>query len=183
VEDIVVGEKVREWRNKRNMTVRALSEASGITPSMLSQIENNQSNPSIATLRTIADVLQVPLWKFFLPQGQTDPVVHPDERRILGLADSKDVRYELLTADTSGDIECCEMVIPGGCASAPQPKSHFGEEVAYVLKGNVVIEVEDRKYELHKGDSIRIQQQEKHRWVNEEKEEARVLFAVTPPGF
>lgn len=167
----------------RGMTVRALSEASGITPSMLSQIENNQSNPSIATLHTIADVLQVPLWKFFITQEQASPVVHPSERRILGLYGNADVRYELLTSDASGDIEFCEMVIPAGCLSAEEPKSHIGEEVAYVLDGTISAEVEGQKYVLHRGDSIRIRQQEKHRWVNEGAEESRVLFAVTPPGF
>ena len=183
MEEINVGAKVRGYRQMRSLTVRALSEASGITPSMLSQIENNQTNTSIATLRTIAESLQVPLWKFFQEVREKDPVVHPENRRVLGLSSSKDVRYELLTPDTSGDIEFCEMVIPGGCSSAARPESHQGEETAYVLDGAVSAEVEDSSYDLKKGDSIRIQSMARHRWINHEAGEARVLFAVTPPGF
>jgi len=183
VEEVKIGEKVREFRSLRKMSVKALCEATGIAEPELIRIEADEVNPSIASLKMLALALGVPLWQFFRAEKSMEPVVRKNRRKTLGLPDSREVSYELLTPDTSGTIEFCEMLIPSGAASGVQPQCHNGEETAYVLEGTVQINVAGTDYMLESGDSIRIPMLTEHRWVNHSQETVHVLFAVTPPEF
>ncbi len=183
MDDLNIGEKLQRYRTMRHMTMRELSAESGLTPSMLSQIERGVTNPSINTLRTIAKALDVPLYHFFKEDAQQqDPVVRAGQRKSIGLP-GYEVTYDLLTPDTSGSLEVCLMSIPAGGSSSERTMSHTGEEVALVLKGEVCLHVEEKRYTLGEGDSIRIPPQADHRWTNPGPGETTIVFAVTPPSF
>ena len=75
MEDINLGARVRQFRSMRGVSLRELAAKAGMTPSMLSQIENNGVNPSINTLKSLADALQVPLFKFFQDDNREEKVI------------------------------------------------------------------------------------------------------------
>ena len=54
-----IGQKIQRYRNQRGLSLRGLAEKTGITASMISQIENNSVNPSINTLKTLAETLEM----------------------------------------------------------------------------------------------------------------------------
>lgn len=58
--------KIKEYRIAKNLTIKELAEKANITSSMLSQIERGLANPSINTLKLIAQALDTPLFKFFI---------------------------------------------------------------------------------------------------------------------
>ena len=181
--DIQLGEKIKAMREEAGLGLRDLASKANVSPSMLSQIENGSANPSINTLKNIAVVLNAPLYRFF--QENTSPealVVHKDSRKIIGFAD-REVQYELLTPDVSGQIEFCLMTIPTNKASAGMPEGHEGEEVAYVVSGSINILLEDTCIALSAGDSLRIPPLTQHRWINSAAEDAVIIFAVSPPSF
>ena len=60
LEELNLGKKIQAIRTKCSLSVRKVASLANITPSMLSQIENEQVNPSINTLRSIAQVLEPP---------------------------------------------------------------------------------------------------------------------------
>jgi len=183
MDNLQIGQRIQYLRTAHSLSVRKLSAMAGITPSMLSQIENEQVNPSVNTLRSIAHALNIPLYSLFINKPDDDPIVHPDTRRIIGSKNEPDVYYELLTMDTQGAIEFCMMVIPPGCCSYQTALSHAGEEVAYVLCGSVELELGSNQYLLNAGDSVRIEPQTTHLWHNRSDDTAQVIFAVTPPTF
>ncbi len=168
---------------KKGMSIRELSQHSGVTPSMLSQMERGLVNPSINTLRQIAQALDVPMFLFFKAEENRELVVRRDKQKTIGLPDQKDVVYALLTPDVSGNIEFCLMTIPARSESGKTAQSHTGEEVAYVIDGPVEILVDETSYMLGTGDSIRIPPLSVHKWMNHMDSPARVVFAVTPPSF
>ena len=183
MEEVKIGARIKELRAAQKMTLRALAEATGITCSMLSQIERDQVNPSINTLKLISRALGTPLWLFFRAGPSRDAVVRAGGRKSIGLPNNEEVRYELLTADTSGAIEFCEMILPGKSASGQTMQDHAGEETAYVLQGPVVLRLDGAEYVLDTADSVRIPSLTPHCWVNSWQQAARVIFAVTPPDF
>ena len=65
IEEIDLGKKIQDFRNMRSISLRELAKRAGTTASMLSQIERNLVNPSISTLKSIAQALEVPMFKFF----------------------------------------------------------------------------------------------------------------------
>lgn len=183
MEDINLGARVRQFRNMRGLSLRELAARAGTTPSMLSQMENNGVNPSINTLKSLAAALQVPLFKFFQDENKEEKViVRKGKYKIIGRPE-EEVVYQLLTPDVSGMIEFCSMTVPPGQVSSEREMEHAGEEVAYVMTGAVRIYMEGKEYELGEGDCVRIPPQCLHRWENHEEEEAKVIFAITPPSF
>lgn len=179
-----MGKRIQAIRAERGFSIRKTAGLAGITASMLSQIEGGLVNPSINTLRAIAQILEVPLYEFFKEDQSENPVVRPNERRTIGLKSEPDVRYELLTPDTKGEIEFCMMVIPPHLSSFRDIRSHDGEEVAFMYSGQRVdLEMEGRTYGLEVGDSVRIPAKARHAWHNHTDDTVMVIFAVTPPSF
>ena len=65
MDSLNLGQRIQSARLASGLSVRKLSQMAGITPSMLSQIENEQVNPSIQTLRSLANAMDIPLYSFF----------------------------------------------------------------------------------------------------------------------
>lgn len=184
MEELELGKKVRSYRTAQKMTIRELAQQTGLTASMLSQIERDLVNPSINTLKLISKVLGVPMFHFFKEDVQVqDMVVRRDMRKTIGRPTHRDVMYDLLTPDISGNIEFCLMRIPPDSDSTQVPQSHSGEEVAYVDEGEVEITVAGEHYVLRAGDSIRIPQFTEHSWKNLSDQMVKVIFALSPPSF
>ena len=182
-EELNIGLRVQEFRKKSRLSLRELAAQAELSPSMLSQIESNSVNPSINTLKNIASALHVPLFQFFKqdpsPQklivrsGQNSIIGHPGE----------EVLYKLLTPDISGSIEFCLMEIPAGSSSSDIPREHEGEEVTYIISGEIDLELNGSIYHMAEGDSVRIPPLSPHRWINRYEEELKAVFAITPPSF
>jgi len=176
--------KIREIRMAKNLTIKELAEKANITSSMLSQIERGLANPSINTLKLIAQALDTPLFKFFVEDnGTTNQVVTPDKRKRISLSDEEGVIYELLTPDLTGSIEFCMLTLEPGKTTSDSPMGHEGEEVALVLSGTTELILENKTLTLNAGDSIRIPPRTNHKWFNPTNETMTLVFAVTPPTF
>lgn len=128
MEDINLGKKVQDFRNKSGMSLRELAKRAGLTASMLSQIERDLVNPSIGTLKAIAQALDVPMFKFFKDdEPQVQMIVRRGENKTIGHPDA-DLAYTLLTPDVRGSIEFCMMSIPPGRLRAGIPRSMWGRK-------------------------------------------------------
>ncbi len=183
-EEINIGAKVQQFRKKSGLSLRELAAQVELSPSMLSQIENDAVNPSINTLKNIAQALHVPLFLFF-KDDEPQPerlIVRRGENRIIGHS-GEEVLYKLLTPTVDCSIEFCLMEIPPHTASSDIEREHTGEEVAYVISGQVELHLGDSVYRLCTGDSVQIPPATPHRWVNGSDEEFRAVFAITPPSF
>lgn len=178
---IQIGQRIKNYRLLRNMTVKDLAAQAQITPSMLSQIERGQANPSLNTIRLLSIALKEPMFRFFLDEVnvQNEIVRSGDRRRIIEFG----VEYEMLTPDTNGTMEMMQLTLSPGSRSCEHPTGHTGEEVALVLKGTMELQVEEETCTLQAGDSVRIKSERKHCWRNIGEDECVLVFAVSPPDF
>jgi len=184
MDDINVGEKIAEYRKAKKLTIKDLAQMTGVTPSLLSQIERGLANPSLNTLNTIAKVLEVPLFSFFTSAANTkELVVKADKRKKMILPERENILYELLSPDLNGSIEMALMELTPRSDSSEQLLEHDGEEVAFVMEGKVNLMLESSILSLDTGDSIRIPRGTKHKWINDYEKDVKVIFAVTPPSF
>ena len=171
---------------EKGFSLKALAEKVNITPSMLSQIEHDQANPSINTLKLISSALNVPLFQFFTTNDKKpeNVVVRSDQRKKIFSADNgSSYVYELLTPDTTGTIEFVLQRFKPNSNSGDAVQSHEGEEVFFVLKGQIVLFLDQTEIVLNQGDSVRIPAKTPHFWVNNTDSEVQVIFAITPPVF
>jgi len=181
-----IGRRMRDLRLRRTLTLQALSEASGVSTGMLSQIERGVSTPSIRTLQRVAEALEVPL-SWFFSDGRSSPgspswILRRSDRRILSLG-TDGVTKELLAPAGSGTIELLHVTIEPGGSSGPVPYTHNGEDAGLVLEGMLRLEVDGTASVLSVGDAFRFKSTLPHRFENVGTERAIVVWAVSPPFY
>jgi len=184
--DINLGKKISNIRKLKKMTIKDLSEKSNVTASMLSQLERGLANPSINTLKTIAQALDIQLFTLFVEDEAKDNlVVKPQDRKqmIIPSEGNEIITYELLSPDLKGDVELAIMTLTPKSHTSKDNFKHTGEEVAYVSSGQVHLFLDDQEIVLEEGDSVKIPPNMMHRWYNPYADEATVIFAVSPPSF
>jgi quercetin dioxygenase-like cupin family protein len=164
------------------MTLQVLANKANVTPSFISQIENDASNPSLQTLRQIAAALEVPIFYLFEEVHDAQVVVRKHERVEVRRPGAK-VTYELLSPNSRRKLEMFRMVLEPGGTTFDEPMAHHGEECATVLKGRIRVEVGGQAYDLGTGDSIYFDSGLPHRAVNIGGTSATMISAITPPSF
>lgn len=179
-----LGKTIQTIRQERRYSIKELAEMIGVSSSLLSQIERNLSNPSLNTLREIAEALEVPMFSLFVEEDpHRSKVVKKEERTVIQNSNTEDGIVELLSPDLQGDIQLCSMTLSPGQSSSANMHSHNGEEVALCNSGTLTLHLLDETIVLDEGDSVRLRQGTDHRWSNKSDENTELVFAITPPIF
>jgi len=177
----LVGGLIRERRRAMNMTLKELGELANLSVGFLSQVERDQATPSLGALSMISKGLDVEM-EFFV----SSPAVHrgrtrQGERESFSVDDSS-LKYERLGADFAGKaLSSFIITVPAGYKS--EQVSHEGEEIIYILEGEVVTYVENEKVILGPGDSLHFRSTRTHSWENVKGEVCRILWTGTVPIF
>ena len=174
-----LGKRLRELRKERGLTLAQLGQRAGLSASYLSQIERGVTMPSLATLTTIASALDVEVRYFFEDDLSAPSIVRSNQGKRLDSTAGAIV--EFLSADLSDKkIQPYRLVCRPG-ASTDRPATHPGEEVGFILKGQLTVTVGEETFVLEAGDSIHYQALQPHSWRNEGDEECVAIWAVSPP--
>ena len=91
-----IGQRIKELRSQKNLTLEELAERSGCTPGFLSQIERNRAVPSIATLDAIAEALGTRVSDFFPDTIKTAKIVRHNQRETFQFEGSSTI-YSILS--------------------------------------------------------------------------------------
>jgi transcriptional regulator with XRE-family HTH domain len=178
----MVGTRIKKLRQKRGLSVSELARRAGVSKSLISQIENGHANPSVETVRTVATVLEVPVFSLFLEEGgPQSALVRKNERVRLTVPGSETIR-ELLTTDLDREMVLVFSRIPPGAKSSPSPVTHKGEECTYVLKGALIQVMDDQEYVLEAGDAFYFDARIPHLAYNHSETEDVEFIAAMSPG-
>ena len=184
--DRILGDRVRQLRKRRRLTLAQLAEGCGLSVGYLSQIERNLAEPSINALFSIAHHLGVTVQWFFSGDEQAVP---PEEHGyVIRAANRLRVNFaqgivdELLTPRMSLALEMILSRMPPD-TEASQPYSHEGDEVGLVISGQMELWVGDRHFLLKAGDSFSYSSREPHRYRNPGPGETVVIWAISPPTY
>jgi transcriptional regulator with XRE-family HTH domain len=163
---IDVGGRLRELRQERRMSMRALARASGLSTNALSMIERAKTSPSVSTLYKIAEALEVPITAFFRVEPERKPLVfcRASERSQVGFNSGL---WEGLGGESfSGHVEPFMLSLDPGANSGSFSMLHTGHEFVLCLSGQLEYTVEDQVYLLNQGDSLLFAPQMRHSWRN-----------------
>jgi transcriptional regulator with XRE-family HTH domain len=170
-----VGNRLRQERERRGISLRELARRVGVSPSLVSQIELDRVNPSVSTLYSLVRELGMTMSDVFgdgvqpaqptvrTRQDGDDLVAAPGTRRVINLASG--VRWERLTPHSDSDVEFLSVVYPIGAESCPEDAlvTHGGREYGYVSSGTLGVRVGFDEYELGPGASIAFDSSSPHR--------------------
>lgn len=176
---IKIGRIIKAFRGQRNLKLKDLAALADISPSYLSQIENDQVNMNMSVLDNISKSLNVPVYMFFMHDSiNAVSLVRSDKRDKTLRQDG--VTIEQLTGAQISTMNMHIMDIPAG-HNALEYSSHTGEEFLHVLEGSLSIDFSGfKKIELQTFDSVSYSSRIPHRISS--KKGCRVLVnSTTPP--
>jgi transcriptional regulator with XRE-family HTH domain len=175
-----IGKKIQYYRKKNEITLKKLADMIHATPSLISQIERGKANPSLSTLKSIADVFEIPIGLLFEyeTKNQASPIIKKGTHK--KIITEGNVRYSLLTPG-SRDMEVIIIEFPPGSSSGERMYEHEGLECGYLLKGELSIEIEDNVFTMLPGDSISFESYKRHRMTNKGEITAVAVWANVVP--
>jgi transcriptional regulator with XRE-family HTH domain len=176
----VIGDRLRELRTARGMSLRVLAEQADVSPTLLSQVERGITEPSLATLRRLAGVFGESVASLFAdPAAPSVWISRPGERSTLG-APRGQIRYERLTPG-NGQLEVLHAVLAPGEVSSEELWSHPSLECAYVVAGALTVEVDRATYTVAAGESVTLDSSRPHRYRNASDAPTEIVLAINPP--
>ena len=187
-----VGTKIKELRTQKAMSAKDLALNAKISVGMLSQLENGSTQGSVETLRKIAKVLDTTLAQLFTDENEiTTKSLDDDSLYVVKKEDRKKISFpdplyncELLVPDLQGDIEFVLVNLePNRVTDEIIPHTKGGEECNYVLKGEIVVTLNNKEFVLQKGDCIRFNPEIPHKIENRSTKKASYISAITPVSF
>ncbi|RXZ82622.1 XRE family transcriptional regulator [Paenibacillaceae bacterium] len=170
-----IGATIRAVRKRKNLTIPQLCEGTGLSKGFISNVENNKTSPSIATLESIANFLNVPLPYLLLNKEQRMNVIRKNERKrtIMG---KQQWNVEHLAEQRGLRMNIVEL--PAGATIGDEPHAHAGEECHLIISGKLRIEQAEDSAELQEGDSFSWSGCVPHKVTNIGDTPAKVLIAV-----
>jgi len=176
-----IGQKLRQLRLRCSLTQQELANRCDLSKGFISQMESDQTSPSIATLMDILEALGTDLREFFAEPVAEQLVFGPED--IFVSTDDAGVATAWLVPNSQkNDMEPITLELPPG-ASTPMDDPHAGEEFGYVLAGSVRLHLDGRAVRVKKGESFYFSATRPHRLENIGKQAAKVLWVATPPSF
>jgi len=182
-----IGRKLRQLRLRKKIALVDLGKHTGLSASMLSQLENGKLLPTLATLARISMVFDVGLEHFFgNRRGQkTFAVVRAAERlRFPDRADSPLPSYFfecLAFAAQDKGLQAYVAEFPSRREDQVQEHVHEGAELLFVLEGSLALRFEGEEHVLAPGDSVYFDSSEPHAYRGLVPGNARALVVTTPP--
>jgi transcriptional regulator with XRE-family HTH domain len=185
---MLLATKIRERREERGMTIRALARAIEMSPSMISEVERGSANPSVETLAAIVRALDLSLAGLLEQEPiptlakEANPILRRDQRQKATILPG--VSQESLTPNPSTGYEFTLVTYEPGAASCEADAliGHRGQEYGLVLSGALGLTAGFDSYELGSGDSIRLDSSIPHRVWAIGNEPATVLWTVLERG-
>ncbi len=179
---IDVGARLRELREERGVSMRALARRSSLSANALSMIERNLTSPSVGTLNKLAAALEVPIVAFFQKEEQKHRVVFCKAGRRPHVDISMGTWEGLGGERFVGRVEAFLLTLAPGGSSGQHGMLHTGHEFVYCLQGQVDYTVEDAHYALEAGDSLIFAAQMLHTWRNPGPVEAKAILVISGFG-
>ncbi len=179
-----IGKRVKQLRVQAGLTQEELANRADLSKGFISQVENDATSPSIATLEDIVRALGTNLAKFFQgPAESARKVVFAREDWVVsGESDSGfELIFPIPEAHRNGMEPVLVTLEPGGRTACTG--GHEGEEFGYVLAGEINLLLGSASHRVRKEEFFHYSADAEHQLVNAGKRRARVLWVSCPPSF
>lgn len=175
----LVAVNAKRFREEKKLTLDAAAAATGVSRSMLAQIERGEVNPTISVLWKMANGYRVSFTALVEERGKDEvSVLRQGEPSPLSEDEGRYLNYPLFAFDEGTGFETYRIVIrPGGTLDA-QPHLSGAEEYITVFAGMVEIRVADEVYTLSQGDSIRFRADVPHGYRNPGADTAELSMLI-----
>ena len=181
-----IGQKIKKLRLAKKLTLQAVARETGFSPALISQIENNNVSPPIATLSKIAKFFDVKVGMFFTEDEEECryEVVRASERKVVSrvisrAGTSQGYSYESLSFHKQNKKMEPFLLSITEKALEENTYSHDGEEFLFIMSGIAELLLDEKRIILEQGDCVYFDSSLKHRLLSKDGAEVKVLAVVT----
>jgi transcriptional regulator with XRE-family HTH domain len=185
VKELQIGQKVRRLRQDKRMTLQDLADVTGLSKPLLSQVENEQVIPPLATLLRIAKALGVGLHFFFQEEGSRKCIfVRAGESRkmprrsVPGGIDPPYAYHSLAYGKKGSNVEPFLVEFEARELVPEMLVSHDGEEFLFLLDGELIFHYGDQIMRMRPGDSVCYDSNEPHCYIAVSQQRPRAVAVI-----
>jgi transcriptional regulator with XRE-family HTH domain len=179
-----IGPKLRQLRTQRRLSLHQLAELSQVSPAAIHKIERASMVPTVTTLIKLATALGRPV-SYFVEEGDVPegPAVFiPAASWTEGEACLTGRRQRSISGPYGRFFITATMAVMEPHAESDRtPSEHPGEELIYLLKGTLDVEVDGRTFRLRSGDALHFRADRRHRWRNPRARRAEAVWMALVP--
>ncbi|RTL55278.1 MAG: cupin domain-containing protein [Bradyrhizobiaceae bacterium] len=188
--EIKIGGRLKHARLIKGLRLQDLADKLDCSESFLSKIENNKVRPSLSMLHQITVALDINISILFADQADQNfeqiQIIRAKDRQTIKTNPSRSgpgITLERLVAmERSSLIEAnIHCIDPGGHTDGVI--NHEGEEIGFLLEGQLDLELDGVWYSLSEGDSFFFRSTLPHGYKNPGNKLTRILWVNTPPTF
>jgi transcriptional regulator with XRE-family HTH domain len=179
-----LGERVRELRRGRGLTLEELAERSRVSRAMISKLERGEKNPTLIVAAKLAEGFGVTLSQLVGMEERREVVVVPREKRMVMRDPETGFERQLLSPSFGRrGVEFIRNVVPEGSTSGEFPPHRRGvEEYVVVEKGNLRAILGGEEYLLKEGDALFFEANVSHRFDNAGDGGCSYYFVIVSKG-
>jgi transcriptional regulator with XRE-family HTH domain len=185
LEEVRVGEKIKQLRERKGLSLKEVADATGFSTALLSQMENHLVSPSLGSIIKLAKALEVRVGDFFgETQGEPFAIVRKNERKTISRFASKEgvsygYSYESLGFEKKNRrMEPFIVTLEPATLKTSKTSVHEGEEFIFVLEGEMEVIFGDHTDILYPGDSIYYDSNIPHRVQCHQDRVTRILAVL-----
>ncbi len=175
-----IGQRVRKVRKQATLSLDQLARISGVSKAMLSQIEQNKTNPTIAVMWKIAKALNVSISDLVeVSDVQTRfQIIRREDERYIFISNNQCTIRTLSPLSLEKDIEFYEIDLKPGGSLESEPHFQNTIEILTVARGKLEVRSGDQTIVLHAGDSAYYSADIAHAIVNDARSPAHAYLVV-----
>jgi transcriptional regulator with XRE-family HTH domain len=176
----VLGSRIRSLRRARGLTLKQLGDRTDLSHAFLSQVERGLASPSFVTLADISRALGVSpsVLVAQTSSGLTALVREDDASTVFGVPGVD----EIVARSLSPRDGLIKAVVSEGTFALSEQMAHPGEELVYVIDGEIEVSIEDERFVLGPGDALTFDCSRPHSYRSRPGSSPRFLVAVADPG-
>lgn len=174
----IIAYNLKEIRKSKDLSLDALANMSGVSKSMLGQIERGESSPTITTLWKIATALHISFTTLLEETKREVEVI--DNMKITPLY-SDDNRFKLYPTfpyENDRNFEMLYIELEPGAISPSEAHEPGTEEYIIVYDGVLEVEINEKKYELPAGSGIRYDADSNHIYKNKADQLTKICMII-----
>jgi transcriptional regulator with XRE-family HTH domain len=179
-----VGLYLRTVRVARGLRLKTVADAAGCSEGLLSKIENGRADPSLRLLQRVCEFHQMTMGDLLSWAERREAMItRAADRTSMRVNDPGKPGVQILRLAQSGHLLAgfINRFEPGG--SSGELLTHPGEEMGYVIQGEIDLVVGETLHRIADGDSFCFRSDLPHGYRNPGSERAEIIIINSPPTF
>lgn len=178
-----ISQKVAAYRQRNQLTIAQMSERTGISTALISQVERQLANPTLSVLEILAQTLGITVSELLLEEESEESLVlrvSEREKVFYNNEDQQTFHHILTPEPMKANLRLALVHLePLSESLNGDFFSHKIDEIVFILIGRVIVVYENAQIILETGDTLRIPASKKHRYINQSKGVVEMLTIKT----